>query len=242
MLGLFLVGTVASSIEVLIMWIDVLGKSKRMTAKGGGMKSMKTGLHAFNVFLLFFSILTLIAGATTALAGFAAVVLIIVVITFNRGGSKLSKLMMGASNTKSAAVGAIEAVAFRYSAIYTPAFFGLVGYGVLGKKFDVGHAGFLALCVTFFCANLLLNTLTSYVRFGARKKLCKAGYMQENLNIGLGTGGTTMGTTKIAPQPSGTVTTQDLETPRTTGPGAKLSKINPVLMLLNKLWALGFPL
>lgn len=240
-LGLFLVGVVAGSVEVLIMWIDVLGKSKKMTAKGSGMKKIKTGLHAFNVFLLLITVLSLALGATTALAGFAAVTLIILVGALTRGGAKLAKLMQGTSETKSAAVGAIETVSSRFPAIFLPGLIGIVGFGALGKKFDRGHIGFYLLNMTFFVATFLLNILISYVRFGARKKLCRAGYMQENLNLGASTGGTTMGT-KVTPQPSGTVSTQDLETPgRTTG-GATVPKISPVLVLLNKIWALGFPL
>ena len=238
-LGLFLVGVVAGTVEVLIMWIDVLGKSKKMTAKGSGMKKMKTGLHAFNVFLLFFSVLCLALGAPTALAGFAAVVLIIIAGALKRGGSKLAKLMQGTSETKSAAVGAIEAVSFRFPAVFLPALIGIAGFGALGKKFDRGHIGFYLLYnLTFFIATFLLNTLISYVRFGARKKLCKAGYMQENLNLGASTGSTTMGT-KITPR---TVSTQDLEAPPGTTGGATVPKISPVLVLLNKMWALGFPL
>lgn len=240
-LGLFLVGAVAASLEVLVMWIDVLGKSKRMTAKSTGMKKLKTGLHAFSVFLLFFAIVSLAFGLATVLAVFAGLLLIGIVIAFICGGKRLAKLMQGTSGTKSAAVGAIECVAFRYPVIFVPAFLGLGGYGALASKFKGGHVGFLGICLTFFCAQFLLNVLVSYVRFGARKKLAKCKFMQENLDLGPGTGGTTMAGTKVAPQMSGTVSTADLETPRTTG-GANMSKINPVLHFLNRFWAMGFPL
>ena len=129
-IGLFLVGAVAASLEVLVMWIDVLGKSKRMTAKSTGMKKLKTGLHAFSVFLLLFTIAALATGFTTILAAFAGLCLIAIVAAVILGGRKLSKLMQGTSGKKSAAVDAIECVAFRYPVIFVPALIGLASFGL----------------------------------------------------------------------------------------------------------------
>jgi len=232
LLGFFMVGAIAGAIQVLVMWIDVLGKSKQMTGnKKGGLRKLKMALNGFCVFMLFLSIALCGLGRPDLLAVFAFLMLFVLAVVFWVYGNRLAKMIQGdTSKPKSSAVVAIEHVAFRLPVIIGIAMTGVVIYVVLSKREGPAAFGFVALiCLTFYPAVLIGNVLVCYVRFGARKKLVKAGYCLPN-PLEVSSGMTTQTTT----------TTTTSEPTVNAGDVAAGNQISPTLKALNKFWAFGF--
>ena len=87
--------------------------------------------------------------------------------------------------------------------------------------------------ITFHLAIVLEGVLVSYVRFGARKKLVKAGYCLPNpVEVASGLTTTQQTTSTSREDPSSTSTKG--------GEVASGNQVAPVLKMLNKFWAFGF--
>ena len=141
--------------QVLVMWIDVLGKSKQMTGnKKGGLRKLQKALNGFCVFMLLLSIALCGLGRPDLLAMFAFLMLFVLAIVFWVYGNRLAKMIHGdTSKPKSSAVVAIEHVAFRLPVIVGICMIGVVIYVVLSKREGPGAFGTVALiCLTFYPA------------------------------------------------------------------------------------------
>mmetsp|Transcript_62408 Transcript_62408/g.171578 ORF Transcript_62408/g.171578 Transcript_62408/m.171578 type:complete len:431 (-) Transcript_62408:463-1755(-) len=230
LVGLFISACISAAVQVLVMWIDVLSKSKSMTGnKKGGLAKLKLGLNVFIVVFLLISIGLCAIGRPATLAMLAFFLLFVLMFIFSIYGNRLAKMIQGdASKAKSSAVVAIEHVAYRMPRAIAVCMVGVVFYVALGKTLAMGAFGLISLEVISFCSAVMLaNVLISYVRFGARKKLVKAGYCLPNpLEVASGMTTNTQ-----------TLSTQDSDSGGVVASG---NQIAPMLKAINKFWAFGF--
>jgi hypothetical protein len=180
--GFFAVAQIGALLEVSLMWADVYSKSVKMGAQDNTIANLTKLVGSLIVMTFVIVMGGLLLGKSTIAAGWIILLLISVAGAYFRGGSQLARILAPANPD---APGADSAKAasdeIKTTAVYIPIynvgfFFGLVGYSITVQRPLTGPVSFI--CVTTFlqCASFHQMRLLYYCRFGARKKLAKAGY------------------------------------------------------------------
>jgi len=180
--GYFAVSMMSAMLQVSLMWADVYMKSKKMGADNDIITKLKRAVAA-TIFMSFIIVMGgLLTGLTLAAGGWAALVLIVISVAYFKEGKKLSQLLMpadasapGASSAKAAADQIlVTAKAIPFNNIFFIIFLG--GHFVTVQRPSTKALSMI--CVFGFLIMAVAHQfrLLYYVKFGARKKLHKAGY------------------------------------------------------------------
>jgi hypothetical protein len=180
--GYFAVGMLSALMEVSLMWADVYMKSKKMGAENDTIGKLKKLVFTLIVMSFFMVVGPLLVGLTLIAGAWAALILIAVAIGYYRKGKQLSTLLMPADANAPGATSAKAAANEILSTSKTIPFYTGIFITFLGAHFVTvqrpATKAISMICVFGFLltACALMVKLMLYVKFGARKKLHKAGY------------------------------------------------------------------
>jgi len=180
--------------EVLVMWVEVVERSKKLSrskaAKCGKIALFKMFLNSQNVILAIAAIGLIIINQTEWLNALITIIVLEMIFLYIYCAKLVTDMIggpKGANQTKSSTVLAIETARNRAVGVLVPfaicAFAFVVLYG--GAK-DLHGFSFILISFNFLVPAPLSNTMITYVRYGARKKLIKAGFMDPPPAAGLG--------------------------------------------------------
>ncbi|GMI31151.1 hypothetical protein TrRE_jg11441 [Triparma retinervis] len=180
--GYFAVSLMSAMMEVSLMWADVYMKSKKMGADNDTIAKLKKVVFTLIVMTFFMIVGPLLVGLTLVAGAWAALLLITISIAYWRKGKQLSGLLMppdanapGASSAKAAA-DQILATAKSIPGLCAVFILFLGAHFVTVQRPATKSISMICVFGFLLTACALQVKLLLYVKFGARKKLHKAGY------------------------------------------------------------------
>eukprot|EP00520_Triparma_pacifica_P010007 CAMPEP_0118662618 /NCGR_PEP_ID=MMETSP0785-20121206/16929_1 /TAXON_ID=91992 /ORGANISM="Bolidomonas pacifica, Strain CCMP 1866" /LENGTH=418 /DNA_ID=CAMNT_0006556177 /DNA_START=46 /DNA_END=1299 /DNA_ORIENTATION=+ len=180
--GYFAVSLMSAMLEVSLMWADVYMKSKKMGSDDNTIAKLKKAVYIVISMTFIMVLVPLLMGLTPIAGAWAAFILISISIIYYRKGKQLSSLLMPADATApgaSSAKAAADQILITAKAI--PINNGVFILFLGGHFVTVQRPASKAISMICVFGFLIMGVaqqfrLLYYVRFGARKKLHKAGY------------------------------------------------------------------
>jgi hypothetical protein len=170
--------------SISLMWADVYTKSVKMGKAGGKIVKLKKFINVMVIFSGLIVGLSFVIGASSISALYTCLIMIGLGITYIWAGKRLADILVPKDAKTGGAASAIAASnEIRRTSRALALYMFLFAIGLLGYVVTIAGGGQAAGALTWALVNLFLLSalgmqarIVSYIRFGNRKKLNKAGF------------------------------------------------------------------